>query len=394
MKNILLLVTGMSPAIVTETVYGLAVNPMEGRDKWIPDEIHVISTEHGLVQVKDRLLKEGNFNKLLQDYNLPSIRFDESLLYPIVDEQGQPQYDLRTPQDNERAANLICEKVRQFTSDSNIELHVSIAGGRKTMGFYIGYALSLYGRSNDHMSHVLVEAKFDETKVPNFYYPTPEDVFVKDYAGNSWNAKDAKIWLSYIPFVRLRSSIPENRLLKEASFSEIVNSINLAQQPIKITLDISMQTITVNTITAKLPSREFAFYWWFAHQKKHNLKNIIAPHKDITLDRKTADEYPEALSLAKEYLSFYQPLKGDLGSDSVAHTLFYGMDRSFFNDRKTATLRQLKNAFGIDIANQIQIDTLVNIYTKTNNDRPKKQEREKMLGQYGLYLESEQIEIK
>ncbi len=51
--------TGMSPAIVTETVYGLAVNPTEGRDKWIPDEIHVISTEHGLVQVKDRLLKEA-----------------------------------------------------------------------------------------------------------------------------------------------------------------------------------------------------------------------------------------------------------------------------------------------------------------------------------------------
>lgn len=127
---------------------------------------------------------------------------------------------------------------------------------------------------------------------------------------------------------------------------------------------------------------------------RYNLKNIIAPHKDITLDRKTADEYPEALLLAKEYLSFYQPLKGDLGSDSVAHTLSYGMDRSFFNDRKTATLRQLKNAFGIDIANQIQIDTLVNNYTKTNNDRPKKPEREKMLGQYSLYLEPEQIEIK
>ena len=98
--------------------------------------------------------------------------------------------------------------------------------------------------------------------------------------------------------------------------------------------------------------------------------------------------------LAKEYLSFYQAVKGDLGSDSVAHTLSYAMHRSFFNDSKAATLRQLKNAFGIDIANQIQIDRLVNIYTKTNNDRPKKLEREKMLGQYSLYLESEQIEIK
>lgn len=204
MKKILLLVTGMSPAIVTETVYGLAVNPANGRSKWIPDEIHIISTEHGLVQIKDRLLKQGSFEKLLRDYDLPTIRFDESQLYPIVDEQGHPQYDLKTPDDNERAANLICEKVREFTQDNNIELHVSIAGGRKTMGFYIGYALSLYGRANDHMSHVLVEAPFDKTKVPDFYYPTPYDTFVKDFSGQSWNAKDAKIWLSYIPFVRLR----------------------------------------------------------------------------------------------------------------------------------------------------------------------------------------------
>ncbi len=41
-KNILLLVTGMSPAIVTETLYGLAVRPEAGQQPWIPDAVHVI----------------------------------------------------------------------------------------------------------------------------------------------------------------------------------------------------------------------------------------------------------------------------------------------------------------------------------------------------------------
>lgn len=347
MKNILLLVTGMSPAIVTETVYGLAVNPMEGRDKWIPDEIHVISTEHGLVQVKDRLLKEGNFNKLLQDYNLPSIRFDESLLYPIVDELGQPQYDLRTPQDNERAANLICEKVRQFTSDSNIELHVSIAGGRKTMGFYIGYALSLYGRSNDHMSHVLVEAKFDETKVPNFYYPTPEDIFVKDYAGNSWNAKDAKIWLSYIPFVRLRNHLPEKTLLHNASFSEVVERIALATGDIRLVVDTPNHMVVVNGIACKLAPRELAFYKWFAKRAQQNLSRVLMP---------VEDEF--VVDYANDFLAHYQIIKGSMGdTDNVMNTLRKGMDKSFFEQRLTAIRKEFRKAYGSEVTKRLIIST-------------------------------------
>ncbi|MBF4102237.1 hypothetical protein INT80_01850 [Gallibacterium anatis] len=40
-------------------------------------------------------------------------------------------------------------------------MHVSIAGGRKTMGFFAGYALSLYGRAQDSLSHVLVSAEYE-----------------------------------------------------------------------------------------------------------------------------------------------------------------------------------------------------------------------------------------
>lgn len=40
-KNILFLVTGMTPQIITETLYALAVDS-ENSDKWVPTEIHVL----------------------------------------------------------------------------------------------------------------------------------------------------------------------------------------------------------------------------------------------------------------------------------------------------------------------------------------------------------------
>lgn len=47
MKNVLFLVTGMSPQIITETVWALACDPKRN-DKWIPDEIYVLSTQKGI----------------------------------------------------------------------------------------------------------------------------------------------------------------------------------------------------------------------------------------------------------------------------------------------------------------------------------------------------------
>ena len=50
-------------------------------------------------------------------------------------------------------------------------LHVSIAGGRKTMGFYVGYALSLFARDQDRLSHVLVPPSLESRQ--DFFYPPP-----------------------------------------------------------------------------------------------------------------------------------------------------------------------------------------------------------------------------
>ena len=105
-KNILFLVTGMTPQIITETLWALACDP-ENNDPWIPDEIHILTTGKGLNQIRARLITEGWFKRLLEDYHLPAIKFDHTTMHVICDDQGQPLEDLKTLQDNEYSANQI-----------------------------------------------------------------------------------------------------------------------------------------------------------------------------------------------------------------------------------------------------------------------------------------------
>ena len=85
--------------------------------------------------------------------------------------EGRLLSDIRNAADNEAIADAITAVVRELTADADCAVHASIAGGRKTMGFYLGYALSLLGRSQDRLSHVLISSPFESN--PEFFYPTP-----------------------------------------------------------------------------------------------------------------------------------------------------------------------------------------------------------------------------
>jgi CRISPR-associated protein (TIGR02584 family) len=137
----------------------------------VPHEVHLITTATGRREAELNLLADqkpsgelGWFHRLRADYNLSPIRFDAEHIHVLSDAAGAPLDDIRTPADNERAADFITEIVRQLTGDEHSELHVSIAGGRKTMGYYLGYALSLFGRAQDRLSHVLVSEPFENNR--------------------------------------------------------------------------------------------------------------------------------------------------------------------------------------------------------------------------------------
>ncbi|MBP8198387.1 MAG: TIGR02584 family CRISPR-associated protein, partial [Chromatiaceae bacterium] len=159
-RRILLAVTGLTPQVVTETLYALAV---QRQPAFIPTEIHLLTTAEGAEAARLGLLSAdpGWFHRLCRDYALPAMTFDASHIQVLRDVDGAPLEDIRTPADNQRAADTITETLRTLTADPDAALHVSIAGGRKTMGYYLGYALSLFARPQDRLSHVLVSAPFE-----------------------------------------------------------------------------------------------------------------------------------------------------------------------------------------------------------------------------------------
>ncbi|MDH2998914.1 CRISPR-associated protein [Pasteurellaceae bacterium LFhippo2] len=235
-KRILLSVTGMSPAVVTETLYALVVEK-----NFIPTEIQVITT----IQGKDRLLatllgnetRKGALQEFIEDYGsqygIESIHFDENSIHIIENSEGEKLPDIRTPQENEFAADNIVKLVGNLCQDDETQLHVSIAGGRKTMGFFMGYALSLYGREQDSMSHVLVSEGYEN--IPEFNYPKPYSYIIKrkvravDGTENyeELDAKNGKVMLAEIPWVRLGLGVPSELLNNRISYSD---SVSKAQQ--------------------------------------------------------------------------------------------------------------------------------------------------------------------
>ncbi len=143
-RRILFAATGLSPQIVTESLHALAV---AAPIPWVPTEVHLVTTVEGAERARHSLLSADLawFGRLIADYGLPPIAFTESHIHVLEDAAGTPLSDIRTPADNDQAADQLTELVRRFTADPTTVLHALIAGGRKTID-YPGRLIRAAGR--------------------------------------------------------------------------------------------------------------------------------------------------------------------------------------------------------------------------------------------------------
>lgn len=256
----LLLTLGTTPQVVTETYYALAT-----RDpSFIADEVHLITTSEGSRQAQLRLLGPdsidgGQLARLCADLGT---RVPAVVLHLITDADGHAMDDIRTVLDQDQAANQILAVVRRLTEDHNRALHVSLAGGRKTMGFYLAYSLSLYGRECDELSHVLVNAPFENH--PEFFYP-PKRPRILPLPNSSKTAStdNARITLAPIPYVRLRGLLPEALITERHDYRDLVHR---TQARIEDTLDLYLDDRVAIHAGIRIPLSDTAFLWlyWFS----------------------------------------------------------------------------------------------------------------------------------
>jgi len=328
--RVLLAVTGLSPQIVTETLYALAVRT---EPAWIPTEIRLLTTVRGAEHARLNLLsaEPGWFHRLRADYHLPPIRFDADCIQVLRDAHGNPLEDIRSQADNDATADAITEQVRALTNEPDTELHVSIAGGRKTMGYYLGYALSLFGRAQDRLSHVLVEEGFEGH--PQFYYPSSSQRVIHTLGPNPrpLDCQHAEVTLAQIPFVRLREGQPETLLAGKARFSEVVATLNRSLAPPRLMIDVDERRIEAGGQVVAMRPVDLAFLLWFARRAQADLPGLQRP----------ADGAPDA-DYARAYLAEYDRLQGL--NARIESRYKDGMSLRDFDERRTRVNQALDAA--------------------------------------------------
>jgi len=324
-RRVLLAATGLSPQIVTETLYALAVE-----SAWIPTEIQIITTRRGAEGAQSALLSHdpGWFHRLREEYRLPKIKFGIENIHVITGQDETPLDDIVDDAANGAVADFITEKVRAITADPGASLHVSIAGGRKTMGFYIGYALSLFGRLQDRLSHVLVSPPFES--LPEFFYPAPRTRIIRDRNGQALDAKDARVYLGNIPFVRLRDRLPKRLLDGGARFSEAVAEAQKALPPLSLRLEPVTQTVIAGGEAFVLAPMHFALYWMMAERCQATRGGVCRNDEDIGQE------------LLKYYGQLVNPNSGLYERTEKAYRQF---SEANFDQTKTKVNRALTRAF-------------------------------------------------
>ena len=214
----------------------------------------------------ESLIERGHFAALLHDYPiLGQPQFDADHIHVIQTADGQELDDICSPQENASAADSITALICRHTSDPHTRLHVSISGGRKTMGFYVGYAFSLFARRQDALSHVLVSPAAFES-CPDFFFPPARPRTITTRSGETIHTASARITLAHIPIVRLREGVPQRLLSGDASYSATVAAIQQSFEEPHLAINLRERRATCGGIVLTLRPISLAWLAWWAQQ--------------------------------------------------------------------------------------------------------------------------------
>lgn len=404
-KHTLLATTGASPQVVTETLHAIHHENLQ----W-PDDIYLITTSFGKKAAVKGLLEEGHLQRLCIELNRPMPAFSGNHVLVTPGADGTEVEDARSLPDHEALANFIMTEVRNRTASPDTSLHASLAGGRKTMTFYIGYAMSLFGRAQDTLSHVLVSEGYEN--IPDFWFPTQSEAHrYVDNRGRKLDASTAEVTLAPIPFIRHRRNLPQLLLQSDSTvqFADLVQLINLGEnrQDIRVSVDLPAQTLRVhnenNTLNVEitLGLLELAFYTFMARATLKGETDWTRPSKDkrdAFFAKVLLEDLLPLCGLAcsddpldnVNRLSNYNTMHTRFKSDTI-EALRCGIAQNWFDSRKNKITRALTEKLPENLVRWI---APASIWTE-DGTRLSDDEIEKTLkgGGYGLPLEKHQISI-
>ncbi|MBI1928964.1 TIGR02584 family CRISPR-associated protein [Candidatus Poribacteria bacterium] len=361
-RHILISVIGLTPQVITETLYycWCLASPK------IPiTQVFALTTLRGKQALENVLLgASGKLKALCDDYDLPPVRFGPEHIHLLKGTDGKPLEDIWSAQDNETVADQIFAFVREITAEPEICVHASIAGGRKTLGLYLGLAMQFYGRPGDTLSHVLVNPELESN--PHFFYPPPSQAAIPMRDGQPFPADQIRVELAQVPLLLLREKIPFLKGHEQAGYAELVKIAQreydalLAVQPVVI--DRLSRSLQIGETVIKPTPLEFALYLFFA--RKH-------------LDGCARENCPgcETCSVAGIDIldnMLLQPLQGIMSEIGMRdpRSELRGWERdseSRFRETRSKVNGKIKESLGNSVRSQMyQIDRLANFPGRGN----------------------------
>ncbi len=265
-RDILILTVGATPPVVTETVWALLTRKRNGgAATFVPERIHLVTTAGGRAAFKAELLGQGKkLEELFRAFGhaLPPVEVN----LPI-DVEGAELTDIRSDHECVAYANTISRLIKRYADDDGTRIHVSLAGGRKTMSYYAGAAISLFGRDQDELSHVLVTPEHLE-QCNGFWWPgQPDDVVThkweKDDQGRpkTYSAADGRVDAAFIPFARLKLIVSDDAFPDgDVDYAQVIRAVQESLDAQRVILVCDTREIRIGRYIVTVPHREFALY--------------------------------------------------------------------------------------------------------------------------------------
>lgn len=220
-KVVLISVVGMTPAVLTETIWAL----YQERPELLPDEVVVYTTEmgaKGLETIKEPVGEEpAIWQQLSERVGKPGMLLRSCI---FKDRNDVPLKDIVSGADQQLVADQLLHEIRGFKSElgDSCRLVASIAGGRKSMSALMYAAMSLGGDAGDIITHVLADERASDCQ--DFFFPEQEkQALCTRHGGQPFAAAEVRLELAEIPFVPLRALVGEAVSSARGSFATLVN---------------------------------------------------------------------------------------------------------------------------------------------------------------------------
>jgi hypothetical protein len=210
------------------------------------------------------------------------------------------------------------------------------------MSFFGGYALSLYGRPQDILTHVLVSDSYEF--IPEYFYPTPYSKKVVARNGVEMDAMEAVIELASIPFLRLRDTLPEVALIEETGFQEVLRKSQKSLDRPTLDIDYENNVLICSGEVLKLQRVLFGVYAWLYENNSPILRlDLLNEAKSMMYARSFANLYQQLFDKTSDVERTTVPLLRD------------GMSAKWLEEKVSRINKAICGGLGVNLGEKFMI---------------------------------------